>query len=164
MLKLNIGDKELKIKFGYKPTLKERIISKMTKLSKATKKDEGEETEKETETTKNENDGADLEKIEDLLMFLPEILLVGLQVHHEEYRYDYDTKEGKQEQLDRAFNLVDEYATDGGDLIELFNRLQEEIQNDSFLSSLFRKAEAAEQTEEAVQSTAEETKSKNKEN
>lgn len=150
MLKLNIGDKELKIKFGYKPTLKERVISKMAKFNKETKKDD--------------ESGADLERIEDLLMYLPEVLLVGLQVYHEEYRYDYDSGNGKQEQLDKIFDLIDEYATNDGDLIELYNQFNEEMQNDSFLSSLFRRAEAAEKAEETVQKTAEEKKSENKEN
>lgn len=131
MLKLNIDDKELKIKFGYKPTLKERVISKIMKVSKI------------------DSDGeTDLEKVEDMLMYLPEIVLVGLQVYHEEYRYDYDTKEGKQEQLDKVFGLLDKYADDGGNLIELFTKLNEEMQKDSFLSSLFRRGEEIEKAEE----------------
>ena len=83
MLKLQIADKELKIKYGYKPTLKEHVISKLAKIGNV-----------------NSEDGeADLEKIEDLLMYIPEFLLIGLQVYHDEYRYNYDTKEGKQEKI-----------------------------------------------------------------
>lgn len=135
-MKLKIGEKELKIKFGYKPTLKERLISRIVKTSK----------------TNGEDEIENMEKIEDLLLFLPEILLVGLQIHHEEYRYDYDTKEGKEEQLEKAFNLIDEYASsEGADLMKLFNDLQEEMKNDSFLASLFRKEEQAEEVEETVQ-------------
>lgn len=134
MMTLKIGEKELKIKFGYKPTLKERVISKMVKFSNIGK------------------DGdTDLRAMEDLLLYIPEILLVGLQVNHEEYRYDYDTKEGKQEQLDKVFDLVDEYATNGGDLVALFNDIQEEMQTDSFLSSLFQQEKKAEEAENAVQ-------------
>lgn len=129
MMTLKIGKKELKIKFGYKPTLKERVISKIVKIGNI----DGE-------------NGTDLEKVEDLLLYLPEILLVGLQVNHKEYRYDYDTKEGKNEQLDKAFDLIDEYTSNGGDLMQLFIDMQEEMQKDSFLASLFQKEQKAQES------------------
>lgn len=145
-MKLKIGEKELNIKFGYKPMLKERIISRIVKTSKTNSEDEAE----------------NMEKIEDLLLFLPEILLVGLQVHHKEYRYDYDTKEGKKEQLKKVFDLVDEYSMDDdADLMKLFNDLQKEMKNDSFLASLFRQVEKAEETEEVVQTKPEVVNSEN---
>lgn len=145
-MKLNIGEKELKIKFGYKPTLKERLISRIVKMSR----------------TGGENEAENMEKMEDLLLFLPEILLIGLQVHHEDFRYDYDTKEGKEEQLNRAFDLIDEYSIqDGADLMQLFNDLQEEMKNDSFLASLFRKEEKAEEIEGVTQLNQEVTQIQN---
>lgn len=127
MMTLKIGEKELKIQFGYKPTLKEHVISKMVKKSNV-----------------GTDGDTDLEKVEELLLYLPEILLVGLQVYHsDEYGYDYDTKDGKQEQLDKAFDLINEYATDGGDLMQLFNDMQKEMTTDGFLASLFRKEQKA---------------------
>lgn len=145
-MKLKIGDKELKIKFGYKPTLKERLISRIVK----------------TGMTDGEDEIESMEKIEDLLLFLPEILLVGLQVHHEEYRYNYDTGEGKEEQLGKAFDLIDEYASgEDSDLMKLFSDLQEEMKMDSFLASLFRKEEKAEKVEETVQPKLEVVKNEN---
>lgn len=135
-MKLKIGEKDLNIKFGYKPTLKERLVSRVVKASK----------------TDQEDEVGNVEKIEDLLLFLPEILLVGLQVHHEEYRYNYDTKEGKEEQLDKVFDLIDEYSmSENGDLMKLFADLQDEMKNDSFLARLFRQEETAEKAEEVVQ-------------
>lgn len=135
-MKLKIGENELNIKFGYKPTLKERIISRIVKTSRVG----------------GENEIESMERVEDLLLFLPEILLVGLQVNHEEYRYNYDTKEGKEEKLEKVFDLIDEYASkEGADLMKLFNDLQEEMKNDSFLASLFRREEQAEKAEETVQ-------------
>lgn len=140
-MKLNIGNKELNIKFGYEPTLKERIISKTIKFS----------------STKGEDEAADIEKIEDLLLFLPELLLVGLQVHHEEYRYNYDTKEGKEEQLRKAFALVGEYMeSEDADVMKLFTDLQETLMQDGFLRSLFqreqKKIENVENIAKTVQS------------
>lgn len=135
-MKLNIGEKEINIKFGYKPTLKERIISKVVKMSKVS----------------NEEDGTDMEKVEDLLLFLPELLLVGMQVHHEDYRYNYDTGEGKEEQLERAFTLIEEYTeSEGADIMEFFNKIQEALTEDSFLAGLYRKEKKAEVAEEAIQ-------------
>lgn len=164
-MKLKIGEKELNIKFGYKPTLKERIVSRIVKISgNKDKRKSTDETvdENEIENTNERGDNAEnLEQIEDLLLLLPEILLVGLQVHHEEYRYNYDTKEGKEEQLDKVFDLVDEYTTNDGDLMKLFNDLQEEMRNDSFLASIFRKEEVAENAEESVQKKPEEEKNEN---
>lgn len=122
---IKIKGKEYKIKFGYKPTLKERIISKVVRFSNIT----------------NEND---LEKIEDLLLFLPELILVGLQVNHEEFRYNIDTGEGKEEQLEKSFNLIEEYLEeDNADILDLFVRLQEALTEDSFLSTLFQKEQSA---------------------
>lgn len=135
-MKLKIGENEYSIKFAYKPALKERLISRIVKISR----------------TDGEDEIENMEKIEDLLLFLPEILLVGLQVHHEDFRYNYDTKEGKEEQLNKAFDLIDEYSTqDGADLMQLFNDFQTEMKNDSFLASLFQKEEKAAEAEETVQ-------------
>lgn len=123
-MKLKIGENEYSIKFAYKPTLKEHIISKFVKCASVV----------------NTDGETDLEKVEDLLLFLPEAVLVGLQTHHEEYRYDYDTKEGKDKQLDKAFALVEEYMdSEDADAMDFFNQLQEALLQDSFLRSLFQK-------------------------
>lgn len=145
-MKLNIGEKELNIKFGYKPTLKERIISKVVKLSDITGLD----------------GNTDMEKIEDLLLFLPELLLVGMQVHHKDYRYDYDTKAGKEEQLEKTFALVEEYMeSENADIMDFFNKFQEALTEDSFLASLFRKEQKAQAVEAVVQSKIGTEESKN---
>lgn len=133
-MKLKIGENEYNIKFGYKPTLKERIISKVVKMSNTTGVD----------------GDTDMEKIEDLLLFLPELLLVGLQVYHKDFRYDYDTKDGKEEQLDKAFALVEEYMDgEDADVMTFFNQLQEALLRDSFLRSLFQKEQKKQKAEEA---------------
>ena len=58
-MKMNIAGKELNIKFGYKPTLKERIISRVLKM----------------ENIADEDGEISYEKIEDLMLFLPESVL-----------------------------------------------------------------------------------------
>ena len=136
---MNIAGKEVNIKFGYKPTLKERIISRVVKLNDSINKD-GE---------------LDMEKVEDLLLFLPELLLVGMQVHHKDFRYDYDTKEGKEKQLDKTLDLVEKYMeSEDADIMELFGKLEEALMQDSFLASLFRKEQKAEAAEKVVEMKA----------
>ena len=136
---MNIAGKELNIKFGYKPTLKERIISRVLKM----------------ENIADEDGEVSYEKIEDLMLFLPELLLVGLQVHHKDFRYDYDTKEGKEKQLDKTLDLVEKYMeSEDADIMELFGKLEEALMQDSFLASLFRKEQKAEAAEKVVEMKA----------
>ena len=126
-MQIKIDGKDYKIKFGYKPTLKEHVISKIVKFSGMS----------------DENGEVDMEKLEELLLYLPEILLVGLQVHHEDFRYDYDTKDGKEDQLDKVFDLIDKYTENSdSSVMDLFNGLQEALLEDSFLANMFRKAKA----------------------
>lgn len=136
-MKLKIGKQEFSIKFGYEPTLKEHLISRFVKFT----------------NMKADGDSVDFDKIEDLLLFLPEILLIGLQVHHKDFRYNYDTGEGKAEQLEKAFALVDEYANgEDADIMEFFKQMQEALLQDGFLRSLFnREQEKIEETENIVQ-------------
>lgn len=123
-MKININENEYNIKYGYKPTLKERVISKVVRL----------------QSIADENGEIDFEKIEDLLLYMPELLLVGLQVHHEDFRYNYDTGEGKEEQLEKAFNLVEEYCNqEDADIMDLFNKLNGALEEDSFLSNMLQK-------------------------
>lgn len=146
-MKLKIGENEYTIKFGYKPTLKEHLISKFVKM-----------------TNVHDADGEmDFEKVEDLLLFIPEAVLIGLQVHHKDFRYDYDTKDGKEEMLNKAFDLVEKYMSgEEADAIGFFNQLQEALLQDSFLRGLFQKeqkkqeeAEARERAKLTVVETAE---------
>lgn len=132
MLNIKIGVVNYKIKFGYEPVLKERIISKMAKIGSLF-----------------EGNDIDPENMEDALLFIPEIFLVGLQVHHSDFKYDYNTKAGKEEKLRQVYEIMDQYLTDGGDMFKLFEDMQNEMVNDSFLSSLLRKGKDAEEVENA---------------
>lgn len=135
-MKIEINGKEYNVKYGYKPTLKERVISKVVKL----------------ENIADKNGNVDMEKIEDLLLYLPELLLVGLQVHHKEFQYDIDTGAGKEKQLAKTFEIIEKYMeSDNADILGLFNKLQEAMQQDSFLSQMFRKEQQKVQAQEPVE-------------
>lgn len=124
MMNLKIGDKEFNVQFAYEPTLKGRLISKLAKMEKEAK-----------------NTEENLLKVEDMMLLLPEILLIGLQkFHRDEFGYNYDNNEGKDEQLSKVFGMIDDYFDDEtSDLLELYNGLTEEMMKNSFLSSLFNK-------------------------
>lgn len=135
-MKIDINGKEYNIKFGYKPTLKERVISKVVKL----------------ENIADKNGNVDMERVEDLLLYLPELLLVGLQVHHKEFQYDIDTGAGKDKQLAKTFEIVEKYMeSDNADMLGLFNKLQEAMQQDSFLSQMFRKEQEKAKSQETAE-------------
>ena len=74
-----------------------------------------------------------------MLLYLPELLLVGLQVTHDDFKYDIDTGDGKAEKLEKSFELVSEYMeSEDADVLDLFDKLQEALMEDSFLAGLFR--------------------------
>lgn len=130
MLRLNVKEKEYNIKFGYTPTLKTRLISRVV--------------EKEM-PAEDQEDGArknELSRIEDMLLFLPEILLIGLQVNHkDDFGFNYDTGEGKEEKLEKAFEIADEYLNSEDaemDAVELYQALEEEMLQNGFLRKTFQ--------------------------
>lgn len=128
-MKITFNEKEYTIKFGYKATVKSGIIKKLAQA----------------ENDKDNEDG--FESIEGLLLILPEMLVVGLQVHHsDEFGYNIDTNEGYQEKVDKAFDVLDKWLENkDNSFIDLYNQLEQELIGDSFLSSLFQRAIAEEQ-------------------
>lgn len=143
MMKLKVGEKEYQLKFGYKATLKSRILSRMAKIE---------------DSGKNEG----LESLEDLLVFIPDVLLVALQkFHKDEFGFDVETGEGKEEMLGKAFELVEDYVDQDGDVSELYNSLTEELKSDSFLSKLFEEEKASEKKTKETSKEQDEEKTEN---
>lgn len=144
MMKMKIGKNEYNIFFGYEPTLKARILSKMAKMS-----------------VDLENGANDFEKIEDMLLFLPEVVLAGLQKYHsDEFGYDLDTKEGYEEQKAKVFSMVSEHFDSGKvDGTEFFYSLLNELTKSGFLKKMFEKEvkSAEEQAKNVEESKAEGT-------
>ena len=123
-MKLKIGEKELNVKFGYEATLKTRLLSRMAKMAVEMQNAEG-----------------SLEKIEDMLLFIPEALVIGLQKEHsDEFGFDLDTKEGYEEKKNKVFELVSELV-DSGEVVclELFTDIEQELTKNGFLKKMFEK-------------------------
>lgn len=129
MTKIKFGDKELQIKFGYEATVKSGIIKKVAELDQIT----------------------DIEAIDKILLFLPELILVGAQkFHKEEFGYDSENEGEKEQQLGKVYAMLDDYFDEeDSDVEELYQLLLAELLENGFLSKLLK----AEQEKEEQKKT-----------
>ena len=135
-MKVKLGNSEYSIKFGFKPTLKSHLI-------------------KDVSESVSEQDGS-LESVEKLLLeTLPKMLLVGLQMHHnEEFGYDYKTNEGYDEQIEKVSDILyDAIDTNEVNCMDLFAGMQEEMMTNGFLAQMMESIEKA-QTQEKKKTTS----------
>lgn len=123
MTTLKIGDIEYKIKYGFEATMRSGVLKRLASL--------------------NESENS-MDQIETMSNLLPELLLVGLQKYHrEEFYYDYVTGEGKEEQIDKVFGLLDEYFDgEDSDFMALVNVLQKELTENGFLAKMLRQEQS----------------------
>ena len=60
--------------------------------------------------------------------------------HADEFGFDFDNKEAKEKQLEKIYDLLDDYLDpeneEGGDIISLYNDLAAEMEKNSFLSKM----------------------------
>ena len=133
MKTIKIGEKEYKIQFGYIATAKSGIIRDLVNIERMI--GDGESA---------------IENLDKILMFIPEIMLVGLQkFHREEFGYNYDTKEGKDEAFEKVSQLVDDYFDgEDADFKGLFNSLEDELLHNGFLSSMFHEEQESQNKEQ----------------
>lgn len=124
-MKIKLDGKEYTVKFGYAPVYQNRIIPRVVGMGQQ---------------------GDELEAIDNMLGFLPEFLLVGLQKFHaDEFGFDFDDKEAKEKQLVKMCDLLDDYLDpeneEGKDIMSLYDDLTAELEKNSFLSKLLAKEE-----------------------
>lgn len=127
MITLKIKDKEYKIEYGFEATIRTKIISKVAKLQN------------DDNTDKKKKIGLTdiIDKMEDIISILPEMLLVGLQKNHEEFKFDYDNDEAKKSKIGEMYGLIEDYTDGEHDVYDLFGELQEEMLKNGFLKKMF---------------------------
>lgn len=123
-MKITINKKEYDIKFGYEACAKSRIISRLAKIG---------------QPAENSNAVESLESVENMMLFIPDLLLIGLQKNHsDEFGYDLDNNNGYDDMKNKAFDLISTYIDDeDGDCIDLFQNLQDELLQNGFLRQMF---------------------------
>ena len=102
------------IKFGIEATTKSGILKKI----------------KEVQQSSDDS----IDNIEMMLTMVPEFLLVGLQKRHkDEFGYDYNTNEGREEATAKVCELIDEYTDqEDSSIRELFEELIKEVMQNGF--------------------------------
>lgn len=82
----------------------------------------------------------DLEAVDEILLFLPELILVGAQkFHKEELGYNPDNEEEKEQQLGKVYAMLDDYFDgEDADVQALYNALLTELLENGFLSKLLK--------------------------
>ena len=127
MLKIKFGETELSIKYGYEVTAKSGILKKLIEAEGIASE------EKEIASS-----------IDKVMLLLPELVLAGVQkFHKDEFGYNYLTGEGKEEQLEKVYTLIDDYFDmEDANFQKLYSDLQEELLDNGFLASMFREEKA----------------------
>lgn len=117
------------IKFGIEATTKSGILKKIKEVQQS---------------------GDDfVDEIEMTLNMLPEFLLVGLQKRHkDEFGYDYNTNEGKEEAKTKVCELIDEYTDqEDSSIKELFEELLKEVMQNGFFKKEVLRMKAEKEAE-----------------
>lgn len=141
-MKVKLGGKEYTIQFATRPSLKSHILQDIMKTQ----------------------DMKDISSMEDILLeTLPKMLLVGLQMHHnEEFGYDYKTNEGYDEQLEKVSNILyDAIDTNEINCMDLFDDMQKEMVTNGFLAQMMESLERAQEQEQEKKKTPSKAKAKN---
>lgn len=127
-MKAKLGGKEYTIQFATRPSLKAHILQDIMKAQEM-------------------EDISSMEAV--LLETLPKVLLVGLQMHHnDEFGYDYKTNDGYDEQFEKVSGILyDAIDTNEINCMDLFADMQEEMMTNGFLAQMMESMQRAQEQE-----------------
>ena len=133
MLKLVIGGKEYKVKYSYRLLATTNLIDKVTNMFNV----EGETT-----------------PFRKMIFVMGELLLAGLQKNHFD-EFGYKTDAEQEEKLAKVFDLIDQYEEEGTednpqDGFVLFEKLQQDLEENGFLSKMTDALEKAAAEQDAT--------------
>ncbi len=145
MIVLKVKDKEYKLKFGYKSFKKSGILREVVAMQNKVKKPDDIEN---TEESAEDN----IEVLEEVLELNSKLVLAALQKNHEEFRADYNNPDSVASIVDKVDDLMDDYMDeeDSMSIMELFNKLVDELFNNGFLSKKSDKLEVAAEAQDAT--------------
>ena len=142
-MKAKLGGKEYTIQFATRPSLKAHILQDIMKAQEM-------------------EDISSMEAV--LLETLPKLLLVGLQMHHnDEFGYDYKTNEGYDEQFEKVSDILyGAIDTNEINCMDLFSDMQEEMMTNGFLAQMMESMQRAEaEAQKEKRKTPSKAKAKN---
>ena len=134
MFSFKVGDKEYKVRFGYRVLCKTNLIDRVVNITQ----------QKDTEHA-----------FQNMISTVAELLLAGLQKSHAD-EFGYETEEEKTKMLDKVYEILDDYEDEGTednpqDGYIMLGKLQEELMENGFLSQITKRtAEAAKVTDATV--------------
>ena len=126
MFSFKVADKEYKVKFGYRVLCGTDIIDRFINI----------------QNTMDNNHA-----FRTMMEIVAEMLLAGLQKYHED-EFGWDTDSEKKEKLGKVLDIMDDYEDESTeknpqDAYTLFEKLQEELFNNGFLSRISKNAAEA---------------------
>lgn len=116
MFSFKVGDKEYKVKYGYRVLCETDLIDRVTSVG----------------SVDNSFKGA--------MKTIAELILAGLQKCHKD-EFGYDTESEKEDALGKVYDLMDEYEEESTEEnpqsgYTLFEKCNEELMNNGFLSEM----------------------------
>ena len=151
MIKLKIKDREYKLKFGYKSFKKSGILREVVAMQKKIKKPESDEVLENGEAAA-ESAEDNIDVLEEVLELNSKLVLAALQKNHEEFRANYDDPNSVNAVVDKVDDLMDDYMDEEESLsiMDLFQKLVDELFNNGFLSKRSEKLDAALESQDAT--------------
>lgn len=145
MFSFKVADKEYKVKFGYRVLCKTDIIDRFVNI---------------------QNNMDNEHAFRTMMEIVAEMLLAGLQRYHSD-EFGWETDSEREEKLDKVLDLMDDYEDESTeenphDGYTLFEKLQDELFKNGFLSRINRNTvETAEAQDATVIPQDHKKKSKN---
>ena len=120
MFSFKVGDKEYKVKYGYRVLCNSDLIDKVTAIGQ-------------------ENNG-----FKGAMKTVAELILAGLQKCHKD-EFGYETESEEETALAKVYDLMDEYEEESTEEnpqsgYTLFERCNEELMKNGFLSEMTKRA------------------------
>lgn len=133
MFSFKVSGKEYKVRFGYRVLCTTNLIDRVVNIS-------------------NQKDGD--HAFQNMISTVAELLLAGMQKCHRD-EFKYETEEEKKIQLDKIYELLDQYEDESDeentqDGYTMFENLQEELMENGFLSGVLKRASIAAEKQDAT--------------